>query len=585
MRKLIIALAALLAIAGGTAAAIAAVSSVTVDASSYSVTTVSKGHVRITYTPWVAPPNPPTAAFTYSPASPVTGSPVHFDGTTSTCPGAPCSYTYVDTANNAQLNTDTSSPSFDRTFQATGTKHVRLTVADSSAQTAVVSHDVIVSAVPPPPPGPPANTAPPTISGTPQVGQTLTANRGTWTNSPTGYAYAWSDGATGATDTLAAGDEGQMITVAVTATNSAGSTTATSSAVGPVLPAGSGGGGCDLNATTSTFAAQVSAATAGQTLCLATGNYGTWAGTSKAITIKAADSASPAIVMAFHSGGGFTLDGFTSIAGVIDGTSHDITVRNSTFKPTSCTIGCLDIEGGVSHIVIDHNDLTYPYTSSSGGPNSKIFLGTNGSMAGAAVTISNNTIENGDLDGIHTGGSGVLIQDNRIANLCDRQVNHTDNIQFEGGSAITIEGNYIYESQLCFTQGITSYDAGTHGVQILSNVVDIPRDWAIEFYVDDGSVIAHNTLVWHPASYSEFGTGTGIISIDHKTGQACGSGTVVRDNVADVGGRCPFTASDNTLPSTVSYVGGAPGASSTYPDLFLAASSPGQGTGILNPRP
>ena len=37
----------------------------------------------------------------------------------------------------------------------------------------------------------PVNTSPPTIAGTPQEGQKLTGNRGTWSNSPTKYKYFW----------------------------------------------------------------------------------------------------------------------------------------------------------------------------------------------------------------------------------------------------------------------------------------------------------------------------------------------------------------------------------------------------------
>jgi hypothetical protein len=76
----------------------------------------------------------------------------------------------------------------------------------------------------------PANTALPTITGTPQVGQTLTASTGAWTGSPTAFGYQWRrcDSAGAATYTLVVADSGSTIRVAVTATNAYGATTAVS---------------------------------------------------------------------------------------------------------------------------------------------------------------------------------------------------------------------------------------------------------------------------------------------------------------------------------------------------------------------
>lgn len=86
----------------------------------------------------------------------------------------------------------------------------------------------------------PSNTTPPTISGTPQAGETLTADHGQWTNNPTSYAYQWQRcdktggscaGVSGANERLYdvhSQDVGHTIRVRVTAKNADGSSSDTS---------------------------------------------------------------------------------------------------------------------------------------------------------------------------------------------------------------------------------------------------------------------------------------------------------------------------------------------------------------------
>jgi hypothetical protein len=130
---------------------------------------------------------------------------------------------------------------------------VRVTAANSEGSASTTSNaTAIVRAAP----VRPTNTVPPTISGTPQIGQTLTANTGTWTGEvPITFSYHWrrcdrtggncSDiaGATAKTYGLTSADEGTTLRVRVAARNSAGTASATSAPTGVVTkaeaPAGS----------------------------------------------------------------------------------------------------------------------------------------------------------------------------------------------------------------------------------------------------------------------------------------------------------------------------------------------------------
>ncbi len=128
---------------------------------------------------------------------------------------------------------------------------VTATNAGGSAQATSATSPVISSVNAPTP------TTAPSVSGSLQVGSTLTASQGTWSGTPTSYAFRWMrcdaqgdscatiDGATSSTHTLAEAAEGRALRVSVAATNAAGTTTYVSAPTKAVpaangCPAGTG---------------------------------------------------------------------------------------------------------------------------------------------------------------------------------------------------------------------------------------------------------------------------------------------------------------------------------------------------------
>ncbi len=129
-------------------------------------------------------------------------------------------------------------------YDSTGTTDTITTLHTDVAVTQIDWPDV---------PGAPTSTDPPAISGAAQDGQTLTASTGGWSGAPDSLDYQWIrcdsegagcdaiGGATGTDYRVIAGDVGSTLLVAVTATNSSGSATATSDAtdvVAAAVPAG-----------------------------------------------------------------------------------------------------------------------------------------------------------------------------------------------------------------------------------------------------------------------------------------------------------------------------------------------------------
>jgi hypothetical protein len=93
----------------------------------------------------------------------------------------------------------------------------------------------------------PINTVAPAVTGAAEAGQVLTCSTGSWVGTPTiTYAYQWYrsavliSGQTASTYTVLSSDIGSVLSCTVTATNSVGSTNASSNSVSinPVIPAG-----------------------------------------------------------------------------------------------------------------------------------------------------------------------------------------------------------------------------------------------------------------------------------------------------------------------------------------------------------
>jgi len=310
------------------------------------------------------------------------------------------------------------------------------------------------------------------------------------------------------------------------------SVTPTPTATPTPTPTATPSGECDRNATTSTLATQVSAATAGQTICLASGSYGTWNGASKSapgITLTAAEGASVSMGLVFNlsnvqnvtvdgslMGGSMTIGGANMNGSTTN--ARNITVRNATFTAE------IVIDGPTNSAItlgpgLVLNNLNANSTCSNAP--ARIWL-SYWAASHSGVTITGNTMIGGSKDGFQ-GAVGVNIIDNHFENISDEghPCSHTDAIQLVGASGATIEGNTIINT----SSGIVDFD-DTAGHTIRDNACrSIHRSGGacITLYSDTGSLVEHNTNATGP-----------VLELSKKSGHNNGTGTIFRDNVGSV---------------------------------------------------
>lgn len=444
------------------------------------------------------PPAAPVAAFSFSPAAPVTGSAVSFNASATSCAASPCSYSWADDPPSGGTWPLGTGQSMSFTFTGVGTKYVTLTVTDNQNRTATIEHNVVVSA--PAAPAAPANTAAPTVSGTTQQGDTLTATSGSWSGSPTSYSYAWRDcgssgttctaiaGATAQTYTLAAGDVGQKVEAAVTATNAGGSVSAASAPTAAVTAAPappqspsppSSSTNC-LSSPSSCGYPDVAAGNVGVSNCSSLPSWspadlpsGTYSSSGDQVNITANNVTITGYNIGnyffYVEGSHFTLNGDcvsfdgsdwsggSSSATTVWGTSSasNLTVENSTLVGQGCSATATSIctgpgvnetlvtSGGAPNAVVSNNVLAGAVEDINGvGNNSTVennYIVANGAPGGGihsedmfeqdvtGLTVSHNTLLN-PMD----QSAVIFAQVGTSGAACDNQFTITDNL-FAGG--------------------------------------------------------------------------------------------------------------------------------------------------------
>src|SRR5437667_1070604 len=302
---------------------------------------------------------------------------------------------------------------------------------------------------------------------------------------------------------------------------------------------------CDVNATTANFATQLAATTPGQTLCLATGNYGTFSGVSKSspgvrimpqpgasptMTIQFA-TVSPAISWLIFDGTGGT---FTISTGYISGPAHDITftggiiVRELDYYlgPNNNVCGsCSQFNN--ANIMMDGANMQ-AVGEASGFEGRIMFVEATGSpqTVDAGITIKNSIFQDGCWDGIQfatvNGARGVTIgPNNEFVNILQGSCSaHVDAIQMlvgSGNAGPVITGNYFHNITHC----IVMFD-GTENVTVTNNVCVAPSDPVNGFNVGgatSSAVIAHNTIV---------GANSTVTCSNSSSGNVCHA--IIRDN-------------------------------------------------------
>ena len=340
-------------------------------------------------------------------------------------------------------------------------------------------------------------------------------------------------------------------------------------------------------------ASAIVAATAGSTICLNGGSYGTVSLSnvvkSADVTVRSAAGRTASLTLRISQSAHLSFQNLTVGGLEIDtnqqGGTKNVSVRNSTFTgQTVVNVG----NNGNAGILLDGNTFDGIGVCTNCYEGRVQVIANPWSNQPSGVTISHNHFGGGgESDGIQNGANGVVIGPGNVFDgiLQGSYSRHVDAIQLYGQANTTITGNYFLNSDTF----IMAPDGGANEVITDNLFVGSGYYYKVQLGSHDNDQFVHNTVV-----------GPIGISIDAKTTNAPSTNAVVRNNlmvgstfkIKDSNGRtactnCTFTnnlfkTSSDAMGSanvigTPTFVGGA--SPTTWQGYRLAAGSAGDRSG------
>jgi hypothetical protein len=304
---------------------------------------------------------------------------------------------------------------------------------------------------------------------------------------------------------------------------------------------------CDRTATSSeSLSSKFRAAKAGETVCLASGSYGTFRGGTKpgTVTVRAQPGASASLALKFNSAKNIRVQGVTIREGFLTGGTRNVTIAHSRFTG----IVIIDQKTPRPHIVLNRNThinipgATDDYTS-------RVHLEAPG------VVVKNSLFSGGSSDGIRVGDAPhTRIIGNEFTAFDNVDPLHTDPIQFYGEGAGTIVRRNWFHDMVDVSALIMMADGG--GPHVIEGNVFGPggnHTFSMTWNSDNGSVIRHNTFVHGDC---DFNVPCGTLNLGYKPEDDRGRGTVIQDNIltriwsdgnGEGGGTAMFSTSHNLI--------------------------------------